>query len=59
VFEGLEAVWAARAVIQREVQVLSNVFGVVYRDVDKIVRELGVGDRIVSIDLEKFCTGGG
>lgn len=30
---------------------LSNVFRVVYRDMDKIIRELGVGDRIVSVDL--------
>jgi hypothetical protein len=59
VFEGSEAVRAARAVLQREVQVLSNVFGVVYRDVDKIVRELGAGDQIVSIDLEKFREGDG
>jgi hypothetical protein len=59
VFEGSEAVQAARAVMQRDVQVLSNVFGVVYRDVDKIVRELGVGDEIVSVDLDKFREGGG
>lgn len=59
VFEGSEAVRAARAVMKREVRVLSNAFGVVYRDVDKIVRELGVGDQIVSMDLEKFRLGGG
>ena len=59
VFEGSEAVRAARAVMQRDVQVLSNAFGVVYRDVDKIVQELGVGDQIVSVDLEKFRKGDG
>lgn len=59
VFEGSEAVRAARAVMQREVQMLSNAFGVVYRDVDKIVRELGVEDQIVSVNLEKFRSGDG
>jgi hypothetical protein len=54
VFEASGAVRAARAVMQRDVQVLSNAFGVVYRDVDKIVRELGVDDQIVSVNLEKF-----
>jgi hypothetical protein len=57
VFEGSEAVRAARAVMKRDVQVLSNGFGVVYRDVDKIVRELGVEDQIVSVNLEKFRSG--
>jgi hypothetical protein len=57
IFEGSEAVRAARAVMKREVQVLKNAFGVVYRDVDKIVRELGVEDQIVSVNLEKFRLG--
>ena len=59
VLEGSEAVRAARAVMQRDVQVLSNAFGVVYRDVDKIVRELGMGDQIVSVNLERFREGNG
>jgi len=58
-FEGSEAVRAARAVIQRDVQVLTNAFGVTYRDVDKIVQELGVEDQVVSVDLKKFRERGG
>ena len=45
--------------MQRDVQVLSNAFRVVYRDVDKIVRELGMGDQIVSVNLERFREGNG
>jgi hypothetical protein len=30
---------------------------VVYRDADKIVRELGVDDQIISVDLKKFREG--
>jgi hypothetical protein len=54
VFEGSEAVRAARAVMQRDVPILTNVFGVAYRDVDKIVQELGVDDQAASVDLERF-----
>jgi hypothetical protein len=59
VFEGSEAVRAAREVMQREVQVLTNSFGVAYRDVDKIVQELGVEDQMSSVDLDKFRKRGG
>jgi hypothetical protein len=54
VFEGSKAVRAARAVMQRDVPILTNVFEVAYRDVAKIVQELGVDDQAVSVDLERF-----
>jgi hypothetical protein len=54
VFEGLKAVRAARAVMQRDVPILTNVSGVAYRDVDKIVQELGVDDQAASVDLKRF-----
>jgi hypothetical protein len=54
VFEGSEALRAARAVMQRDVPVLTNVFGVASRDVDKIVQDLGVDDQAASVDSERF-----
>jgi hypothetical protein len=59
VFEGSEAIRAARAIAQRGVQVLTDAFGVGYRDVDKIVQELGMDDQIASVDLDEFRKSGG
>jgi len=53
-FEGSVAVQAARAVAQREVSVLTDDGGVAYRDVDRIVKELGIEDQIASVDVESF-----
>lgn len=38
---------------------MRNSFGVAYRDVDKIVQELGVEDQMSSVDLDKFRERGG
>ncbi|TKA28278.1 hypothetical protein B0A54_17129 [Friedmanniomyces endolithicus] len=56
-FEGSEVVQAVRAVAKRRVSIITNNGGVAYRDVDRIVKELGTKDRLASISLDTFRAG--
>ncbi|KAK1043238.1 hypothetical protein LTR74_018450 [Friedmanniomyces endolithicus] len=56
-FEGSEVVQAVRAVAKGRVSIITNNGGVAYRDVDRIVKELGTKDRLASISLDTFRAG--
>ncbi|KAK1087075.1 hypothetical protein LTR48_002948 [Friedmanniomyces endolithicus] len=56
-FEGSEAMQAVWAVAKGAVRMITNDGGVAYRDVDKIVQELGTKDRLASVSLDMFRAG--
>ncbi|KAK1049306.1 hypothetical protein LTR74_017343 [Friedmanniomyces endolithicus] len=56
-FEGSEAMQAVRAVAKGAVRMITNDGGVAYRDVDRIVQELGTKDRLASVSLDMFRAG--
>ncbi|KAK0332739.1 hypothetical protein LTR87_017692 [Friedmanniomyces endolithicus] len=57
-FEGSEVVRAVRAVAKGRVSIVTNNGGVVYRDVDRVVKELGTKDRLASMSLDMFRASG-